>query len=204
MNQIEALRRLRSLGAAVFETRDASALLGVTPANANVILRRLADKRMLTHLSRGRWLLGTEIARFTLPELVAAPAPAYVSFQSALFHHGLIEQVPAMIYAATTGRPRRVETPLATLDFHHLPPELFVGFDVDRTGAKIATKERALFDTFYLAPARSRLFARLPELDIPRDFRWGQLREFNRLVRSQSRRSFIDKRIAVTQHAARH
>ena len=45
MNQIEALRRLRRLGTPVFETRDASALLDVTPANANMILRRLAKAK---------------------------------------------------------------------------------------------------------------------------------------------------------------
>jgi predicted transcriptional regulator of viral defense system len=203
MNQIEALQRLRDLGAAVFETRDAAALLAVSPSNANIILKRLADRRMLTHLARGRWLLGTEIPRFALPELLAAPAPAYVSMQSALFHHGLIEQVPAVVYAATTGRPRRIETPLGAISFHRLPAELFTGFDMDRSGAKIATREKALFDTIYLAPARSRLFARLPELEIPRDFRWAQLREYAQLVKSDSRRKFMERRIQETQRAAR-
>lgn len=203
MNQIEALQKLRNLGSPVFETRDAAALLAVTPANANVILKRLADRRMLTHLARGRWLLGTEIPRFALPELLAAPAPAYVSLQSALFHHGLIEQIPAVVYAITTGRPRRVETPLGAISFHRLPAELFLGFDVDRSGAKIATREKAMFDIFYLAPARNRLFARLPELEIPRDFRWSQLREFNRLVKSPTRQTFIEKQISEAQRASR-
>ena len=44
MNQIEALRRLQQLEVPVFETRDARALLGVSPANANMILRRLANR----------------------------------------------------------------------------------------------------------------------------------------------------------------
>ena len=54
MNQIEALQRLQKLGTPVFETRDASALLAVTAANANAILRRLARQGMLVHLARGR------------------------------------------------------------------------------------------------------------------------------------------------------
>jgi predicted transcriptional regulator of viral defense system len=203
MNQIEALQRLRKLGSPVFETRDAAALLAVTPANANVILRRLADRQMLTHLTRGRWLLGTDIPRLALPELLAAPAPAYVSLQTALFHHGMIEQIPAVIYAATMGRPRRVETPLGAISFHRLPAELFLGFEIDRSGAKMAIREKALFDIFYLAPARSRLFARLPELEIPRDFRWAQLRDFNRLVKSDTRRTFIESQITETQRASR-
>lgn len=201
MNQIAALRRLQRLSAPVFETRDASALLEVTPANANMILRRLADQGLITHLSRGRWLMGTSLPRFALPELISAPYPAYVSMQSALFHRGLIEQVPAVVYAATLGKPRRVSTPLGTVSFHRLPAELFLGYEIEADGSKIATSEKALFDTLYLAPARSRLFARLPELEIPRQFRWQQLRELAALVKFPRRRVYIERRI---EQLARH
>jgi len=203
MNQMEALQRLQKLGAPVFETRDAATLLAVTTANANVILRRLAAQGMITHLTHGRWLVGREIERFALPELLIAPHPAYVSLQSALFHHGVIEQIPAVVYAITLSRPRRVMTPVATVSYHRLPPELFNGFDLDELGAKIATAEKALFDVLYLAPARSRLFARLPELEFSREFRWSQVREFAKLVKSGTRRTFIEKRIQELQRAAR-
>jgi predicted transcriptional regulator of viral defense system len=195
MNQIEALRRLQNLGSPVVETRDATALLGVSAANANMILRRLSHQGMITHLSRGRWLSARNVSRFALPELISSPYPAYVSMQSALFHHGIVEQIPAVIYAATLARPRRVSTPLGVVSFHRIPPELFHGFEVADDGAKIATAEKALFDVLYLAPARSRLFARLPELEIARDFRWAQLREFAKLVKSQTRRVYIERRI---------
>jgi predicted transcriptional regulator of viral defense system len=192
MTQIEALQRLKRLGTHGFETRDAAALLSVTPANANMILSRLARNGLLTHVTRGRWILGGDVQRFALPELISAPYPAYVSLQSALFHHGLIQQVPAVVYAITLNRPRRVRTPLATVSFHQVPPELFSGFEVeDRIGAKIATAEKALFDLLYLAPGRSRLFARLPELEIPRRFRWAELKEYVALVKSPSRQTFL-------------
>jgi predicted transcriptional regulator of viral defense system len=203
MNQIEALRRLQHMGTPVFETRDATALLAVSPANANMILRRLAKHGLLTHLSRGRWLTGSNIARFALPELISAPHPAYVSMQSALFHHGLIEQVPAVIYAATLSRPRRVSTPLGVISFHRVPAELFRGFDMLPDGSKVATAEKALFDVLYLGPARSRLFARLPELDIPRTFNWNRLLEYTAAVKADSRRKHIEARIEEIQHARR-
>src|SRR5688572_4631935 len=98
--------------------------------------------------------------------------------QSALFHRGVIEQVPAVIYAATLSKPRRVSTPLGTISFHRLPAELFLGYEMEADGSKIATAEKALFDTLYVAPARSRLFARLPELEIPPRFGWRLLYEF--------------------------
>ena len=200
MNQIEALRRLRQLGTPVFETRDASALLGVTPANANMILRRLANQELITHLARGRWTTGDSLPRFALPELISAPSPAYVSLQSALFHRGLIEQVPAVIYAVTTGKPRRVTTPLGTISFHRLPPELFNGFDIEADGSKIARAEKALFDTLYLSPARSRLFARLPELEIPGRFDWQYLHALTARVGFTRRRVHIERRIEQIQN----
>lgn len=196
MSQIDALRRLQQLGVAVFETRDAAALLQVTPGNASAILRRLARQGLLVHLSHGRWLADPHVDRFALPELISAPYPAYVSLQSALFHHGLIEQIPSVIYAATLARTRRVATPPATISFHHLPPYLFAGFVLTpKSDAKIATAEKALFDLLYLAPARSRLFARLPELSIPKRFQWKQLSHYTALVRSRARRTFLERRI---------
>jgi predicted transcriptional regulator of viral defense system len=208
VNQIEALRRLKTLGTPGFETRDAAVLLGVTPSNANMILRRLARSGLLTHLSRGRWLADPDVNRFALPELICAPYPAYVSLQSALFHHGVIEQVLAVIYAVTLARPRRVRTPLGVVSFHRMPPELFTGFEVeDANGAKIATGEKALFDLLYLAPGRSRLFATLPELEIPRRFHWSELQKYIGLVRSPSRRTFVAegvKRLKENAGVSRH
>jgi predicted transcriptional regulator of viral defense system len=203
MNQIDALRRIRTFASPVLETRDAAALLQVTPANANMILRRLASQQLITHLTRGRWLANNSINRLALPELISAPYPAYVSLHSALFHHGLIEQIPAVIYAVTLARARRIETPLGTISLHRVPPALFTGFDIDqRSDAKIATPEKALFDTLYLAPARSRLFSRLPEITIPRRFKWTLLREYTSLVKSQSRRAFLAGRIEEIERVA--
>ncbi len=196
MTQIEALKRLRKLGVPGFTTRDAAALLQVTPATAPTILRRLANEGFLLHLARGRWALADGINRLALPELLSAPSPACISLQSALYHHGLIEQIPAVIYAVTTARTRRVPTPLGTVSFHRIPAELFDDYDIIDHGAKMARPEKALFDLFYLAPGRSRLFARLPELEIPRDFRWSRLRGYLARVKSPSRRRFIADRMA--------
>jgi hypothetical protein len=46
MNQTEALQKIQRLGVPAFETRDVSALLRVKPANASVLLSRLAGLRL--------------------------------------------------------------------------------------------------------------------------------------------------------------
>lgn len=194
MKQTEALKRLESLGQG-FETRDAAALLQVTPGNANKILQRLARDGFLAHVARGRWMPSRGLNRNHLPELLALPYPSYISLQSALSAHGLIEQLPVVVYAVTLGRPRRVKTAGGTVSFHRMPPQLFTGFEIARDGAKIATPEKALFDTLYLAPGRSRLFAKLPELEIPPRFRWKELNRYADLVESPSRRTFLLEKI---------
>jgi predicted transcriptional regulator of viral defense system len=203
MNQIEALQRLRALATPAVESRDVAALLQVSASNATTILRRLAAEGMIIHLSRGRWLVDQKIDRLALPELISAPYPAYISLQSALFHHGLIEQIPSILYAVTPGRPRRLRTPMATISFHRMPPELFKGFELSSASdAKIAIPEKALFDLIYLAPGRSRVFSKLPELTIPRRFQWQRLKDYTELVKSSGRRAFIAERIKSIRSTA--
>ena len=196
MTQIEALRRLDRLGVEVFSTRDAATLLQVKPPNAHMILRRLARHGFLEHLARGRWALARTLQRLLIPEHIAAPYPACLSLLTALFHHGVIEQVPAVLYAVTVGRTRRVTTPRGTVSLHHIPAELFTGFELTPEGAKMATPEKALFDLLYLGPGRSRLFAHLPEVVFPRDFRWDEVRRNAKRVKADFRRRHIESRIA--------
>jgi predicted transcriptional regulator of viral defense system len=94
--------------------------------------------------------------------------PSYISFHSALCHHGLIEQAPQVIYVATLAPTRRVECPLGVVSFHQLSPDFYGGYEYDsHSTAEIATPEKALVDYLYLAPTKSRLFRALPEVELP-------------------------------------
>jgi predicted transcriptional regulator of viral defense system len=196
VNQIEALRRIRSLGVPGFETRDVAALLRVSPANASVLLSRLGRSGLVYRVARGLWAADAEKGADQLVEQLAAPYPAYVSLQSALFRRGLIEQVPSVVYAVTPGRTRRITTPLGTVSFHRIPAALFEGFAVDDDGIKIATAEKALFDLLYLGPTRSRLFAQLPEIEWPRSFRWKEVCSWVDKIPGRSRRGYVAKRLS--------
>ncbi|MDR1283451.1 MAG: hypothetical protein LBK99_21920 [Opitutaceae bacterium] len=191
-----ALKKIRGLAVPVFETRDVSALLDVSPANASVILSRLARDGFVRRLARGHWAQAGSGDNEIAAEQLAAPFPAYVSLQSALFRHGLIEQIPSVLYVVTLGRARRVDTPQGAISFHRLPVELFGGFETTDDGAKMATAEKALFDLFYLAPTRSRLFAALPEIGFPRKFRWKELSAWTARIAGKSRRAFVEQKLA--------
>ena len=195
MNQAEALQKLRKLGVPSFETRDAAALLGVTPANASMLLGRMRSRELVGRLGRGTWTLG-RISAGQIAEQLAIPYPAYVSLQSALFRHGLIEQVPAITFAVTLGRARTVKTPQGVVSLHRMPPELFGGFAEAEDGGKIATPEKALFDWVYLSPTRSRLFVKLPELEIPKSFSWPETVRWAKPIHGISRRAFVQTKLA--------
>ena len=195
MNQAEALQKLKNLGVPTFETRDAAALLGITPANASLMLGRMSSRELVGRLGRGTWTIGHTSAG-QIAEQLAIPYPAYVSLQSALFRHGLIEQVPAITFAITLGRARRVKTPQGVVSLHRMPPELFGGFAEAEDGSKLATPEKALFDWAYLSPTRSRLFVKLPELEIPNSFSWPETFRWAKRIHGASRRSFVHTKLA--------
>jgi predicted transcriptional regulator of viral defense system len=189
---VDALAALASLDAPAFTTREAAARLRVPDGHASVSLARLRAAGLLVRLRRGLWAFPDRVDPLALPELLTAPFPAYVSLQSALYLHGMISQVPAVTYAVTLARTRRLVTPLGTVSLHHVKPRFFFGYeDAGRAGGRLATPEKALVDFLYLTPARSRLFRALPELEWPTTFRRSVARSMVGRIEPSSRRRSV-------------
>lgn len=196
MKTIDALTRLAELRASVFTTNDAAAALQLTRPHASKTLARLAMARQVLRLRRGYWGFPDKIDPLTLPALLTAPAPCYISLQSALYSHGMISQVSKRIYAVSSARTQAFSTPLGAISIHHVKPSFFGGFEVNaRTGIAMATPEKALVDFLYLSPTRSRLFAALPELELPKGFRRSLALKFTRLIDSSCRRKIVFERL---------
>jgi predicted transcriptional regulator of viral defense system len=171
MNAVEALSRVRALGVPVIGTADAAAALKQSTSATSKTLSRLAEVGLITSVRQGTWWVAGEVDPYRLPEYLTAPLDSYLSVQSALHLHGLIEQVPSVYYAVSLARTQHVETSAGTFSIHHLAPEVFGGYEQTEHGAKIATADKALFDFAYLSAGRSRMFTSLPELELPRGFR---------------------------------
>jgi predicted transcriptional regulator of viral defense system len=198
MNQIEALTKLEALGPPLFETKDVAALLGTERSSATKIATRLANAGFIVKLARGKWALRRRFNTLAVPEHLTSPYPAYISLQSALYFHGIISQIPAVTYAVSLGRSRRYQTALGTFSIHHVSTEFFFGFELDRSGqSKIALPEKALVDLFYFSPTRTRLFTSLPELEIPKNFRWTRAFQMGWKIRSRSRRVLVEERLSL-------
>jgi len=194
MRLVDVHARLLGMNIPVFQTSDAAAYLGIGNAHASKLLARLAASGHLARLGRGRWGFKDRIDPFALPEYLTAPYPSYVSLQSALYFHGMISQIPSILYAVSLARTKTHLTPLGTVSVHHVHPSLFFGYKPAEKGfGKIATPEKALIDFLYFGPARTHFFRALPELDFPRGFKINEARKIIRRIRPVRRRNHASR-----------
>jgi len=173
-NNISVHKAIQLIDRPVFSTREISALCGSSLSSASQALGRLEKEDLLTRAARGIWCVTTD-PRFTPFQLVpflAGNHQAYISFFSALHLHGMIEQIPQVIYAATTAHTLRRTTPVGTFSFHRLSPRFFSGYDWYRGGRSflIASPEKSLVDCLYLSSRKGRRFGRFPEIDLGKPF----------------------------------
>jgi len=170
----------------IFTTRDFANYNRISIPAASKRLLRLANKKLLTRITKGLWA-NTSHPHFhplaCVPYLLGKEQ-GYVSFLTALHLHGLVSQIPKTIQIATTGHTRKLDSPVGHYEFLQIKPELM------KQGTKwsdthlpylIATAEKALVDMLYLSTRKKRRFLRLPEIDIRQTtFR---KREFERLLK---------------------
>ena len=195
MNARHAFARLLELRVPVVDTADAAAALRQSVYAASKTLARLGQSGLVTQVRHGMWWVGGDVDRNRVAEFITAPLPGYLSLQTALYHRGMVEQIPEVFYLVSLARTQRVETSVATYSIHHMAPELFGGFDLMPDGARIATAEKAIFDLAYLSGGRSRLFASVPELEVPPKFHWGELLRWVGRIPSPRARTLTTRRL---------
>lgn len=196
MTAVQALARLRSLGVPLVESADAAAVLGQEASATARTLARLAQAGLVDRVRHGTWWMDPPADPYRLAAHLTLPFDAYLSLQSALHHHGLIEQIPAVHYVVSLARTQRIQTCVGVYSVHHLAPEVFGGFLESAGGARIATPEKALFDVAWLSGGRSRLFAGLPELTLPSGFDHQELARWLGRVHSQRDRTRVERKVA--------
>lgn len=136
------------------------------------VMKRMHQKDLLHPLQYGRWVLSPDAKPTTTARLedldVVAEAVLrrlehdyYVSWHSALWHYGLIDQQSRRIYAAVTQRKRPVELGLTSVKFVTIAERKFFGSTLVEDfewPVWMATVEKALIDSF----DQPRLVAPLP------------------------------------------
>jgi predicted transcriptional regulator of viral defense system len=176
-------------------TRSAAQLTGLGISTASMALRRLEAEHLVTRIKRGAWLVGPAAGKpGALVAAAAQPYEAYVSGWSALRHHGRIQQLPEIHFGVTLGRPANVSLAGASVQLHHINPDLFTGYAYDSTAdGLVASSEKALFDTGYFAAMNRRpMSGALPETDL-KGIRWSKLQGWLRRIPNPSIRTAVER-----------
>lgn len=172
--RITAAQALRRIGSPAFTTRQIATLRGASLSATSQALARMEERGLVQRVSRGVWCNPDDpgFTPYMLVSLLAGGHRAYVSLISALHLHGLIEQIPATIFAVTTGHTRIRETSLGSFSYHRIHPHFFMGFGWYGKSQSflIATPEKALVDALYLSSRKGKRFRFFSELNFESKF----------------------------------
>lgn len=195
MRLIEFYQQLISIGQPVFRTEDVAVLAKISNQHASQLLTRLSNTNQVLQIKRGIWILPEKSEVFCLPYFLTMPAPSYISLQSALSYHGMIMQIPEVIYAISIARTKMYQTSLATVSIHHVTPKMLFGYKEIAPYINMASPEKALIDFCYLHQAKSRKFVKLPELELPQHFDFQCLDRYIAMIPYQKRRQKVQQLI---------
>ena len=135
---------------------DACRLLKVKRQYLKVIFHRLENKNWLERLERGLYLVVPMEGKYGWSEhpfviVSRLLKEYYISYRTALAHHGLTEQIPQTIYAATLDRKNKTETLLQdyTFRFVRINEKKYFGYqniNIENENVTIASPEKAIVD----------------------------------------------------------
>lgn len=136
----------------LFTSRELATIANESMAAVGMALLR-GKKNGLVDRVQGLWV--NMIDRPTLEEVaLELKSSSYISFESALYKHGILSQSPrGFLTVATTSRSVKILSSLGNIQFIHLLPELFFGFDKKR----LALPEKAFLDMIYIKTRRGTL-----------------------------------------------
>ena len=151
-----ALTRLASENHTIITIDDIQDAIDVSYDDAKKIANNLVHKKWLDRLKSGTYLIvplvAGETGEYTEHEFVIASHladPMYISYWTALNYHGLTEQVPMTVFAATTDQVPDREIHGVNYTFVTVTAAKFYGYDsvaVDAQQVNVASVEKTLVD----------------------------------------------------------
>jgi predicted transcriptional regulator of viral defense system len=132
---------------AVYSIQQLANLIKRPKSITNVYASRLVEKGLAKKILRGK-------ISFIDDEFVIASQllePCYISLNSALLFHQLIQQVPKQIECVSPKNSRRYDD--LGINYHKIPPSLFYGYERYQKGSSyifVAAAEKAIIDGIYL------------------------------------------------------
>ncbi|MDD3098646.1 MAG: hypothetical protein PHU82_02385 [Candidatus Pacebacteria bacterium] len=149
MNNAERLAILNKSNKTTFSAKSLINLWGVKKESFNVVVKRMVDKGLLFRIARGYYSLKEDFNIYELANTVITPS--YISFNCALFYHGISFQANQEIESAALINYKRKIADY-TLKYFVLKKELLLNLEGIEflENFSIATPERAILDCLYL------------------------------------------------------
>jgi predicted transcriptional regulator of viral defense system len=151
-----ALTRLASQNRNIITISDIQDAIEISYDDAKKIANDLVHKQWLDRLKSGTYLIvplaAGETGEYTAHEFVIASHladPMYISYWTALNYHGLTEQVPMTVFAATTDQVPDRDIHGVAYTFVTITAAKFFGYDslaIDAQQVNVASVEKTLVD----------------------------------------------------------
>jgi len=163
MKGLELLKTLQKINKPFYTIADLEKITGLSRNSLYVALKRWKTGEIIERISQGIYIpMGGNVSL----ENVAAQLyiPNYLSFESALTKHGILNLIPYTLTFATTRKTKKYTLQKQKIEFRQISPELFFGFEM-KNGMYIASPEKAFLDQVYFA-TRGKATLDFDEVDI--------------------------------------
>ncbi|MDO9536766.1 MAG: hypothetical protein Q7J68_00415 [Thermoplasmata archaeon] len=140
--------KLAASGLAVFTTRDLARLLGISSGAASVYTHRLKEMEMIYPVEKGRFSITED--SFIVATQVSNPS--YLSFSSAFYLHGRLDQVVDSLLVVAARKKRELNFMNTRINFIKFPPDKLFGYRKHKKGdsfVMLADLEKAAVDSLY-------------------------------------------------------
>jgi len=147
MKGIDLLKKLRDLNKPFFTIPDLEKITHLPRNSLYVALKRWVDAGVIERVGQGIYApLTGDISL----EKIAAQLylPNYLSFESALAKHGILNLIPYTLTFATTRKTRKFTLRKREAIFRKISPKFFFGYEM-KNGIDMATPEKAFLDELY-------------------------------------------------------
>jgi predicted transcriptional regulator of viral defense system len=163
MKGIELLKILQKINKPFYTIADLEKITNLPRNSLYVALRRWVAGGIIERVAQGIYLpMGSVISL----ENVASQLyiPNYLSFESALAKHGVLNLIPYALTFATNRKTRKYILKQQQVEFRQIAYELFFGFEL-KDGMSVALPEKAFLDELYFV-GRGKTTLDFGELDI--------------------------------------
>lgn len=141
------IARLKS-GKDIYHARELERLSGLSREALHRALQRLRKNKIIYKLGKGFYANSFITPRLEQIACLLYP-PAYISLESALFSHGILEQTPHVLTCLTTNKTKQFTTDMGDIHYSHIKKSLFFGYRIEDR-IPLASPEKAALDFVYL------------------------------------------------------